>query len=101
MVLEQFATRDGQLLHATAAGFTPARVDFSSEELERFLPPNTVSISDDAANTGAPPLIEAVIPKGLLAELKEAVGDALLGVATPEEAAQRLQDAWEEVRNGS
>lgn len=99
-VLKEFATREGQIAYATVAGSTPARSDISRAELEKLLPPNAVSMTDDAAKNGAPPLIEAVITKGLLAELKEVVSDTLLGVATPEEAAQRLQDAWEAARNG-
>lgn len=99
-VLGFIASREGTLLYSEANTAAPGRSDISSEELAEYLPPKIVDMVAEADAAGAPPLFESAVPPDLLNLFKRVVGDVLNGIATPEEAAQEMQNAWEEARNG-
>ncbi|WDR01954.1 extracellular solute-binding protein [Devosia algicola] len=99
-VLAFIGSREGTKIYSEANTAPPGRSDIPTDELAEFLPAQIVQMVKDADSAGAPPLFESAVPPDLLNLFKRVVGEVLNDLATPEEAAQQMQDAWEEARQG-
>ena len=99
-VIAFLASTDGAVAYAKASGLTVGRTDIPSDTLKSMLNPMTAQMAEDVAKQGAPALFESSVPPDVLTALKQAAGDVLTGGATPEQAAQRMQDAYDKARKG-
>jgi ABC-type glycerol-3-phosphate transport system substrate-binding protein len=98
-VIAFLASKDGALAYAKASGLTIGRTDVDAASLQSFLKPAVAQMAADVGAMGAPPLFESAVPPDVLAALKLAAGQVLTGVATPEQAAQSMQGAYDKARS--
>jgi len=99
-VIAFLSSKDGAIAYAKASGLTIGRKDIPADIIKSLMSPLTAQVVQDVADQGAPPLFESQVPPEILTELKQSVGDVLTGGATPEQAAERMQEAYERARQG-
>lgn len=99
-VVAWFASREGIETYAQTSGLTPGRIDVSPEVIDEIASDMGAQMMEDVATMGAPALFEASVPPDVLSALKQASDLVLTGAITPEEAAQMMQDAYDEAREG-
>jgi len=99
-VIAYLASPEGITTYYRSANTTPGRTDLPQEVVDELLNPMTARMLADVGELGAPSLFEGAVPPTILATLKQACDLVLVGSITPEEAAQMMQDAYEDYREG-
>ncbi len=98
--LAYLASAEGIEAYSRASGLAPGRTDISQAAVAEILTPQAAQQAADVAAMGAPSLYEANVPPAVLLALKQAADLVLKAVITPEEAAEMLQEATENAREG-
>ena len=99
-VVKFLGSAEGIETYSRTSRLTPGRTDIPQEAVAEILTPESAQQVADVAAFGAPSLYEANVPPDVLAALKEASDLVLNGVFTPEEAAEMVQEATEDARDG-
>ena len=99
-VIKFLASAEGIEIYSRTSRLTPGRTDIPQESVAEILTPESAQQVADVGSLGAPSLYEANVPPDVLAALKQASDLVLNGVITPEEAAEMVQEATEEAREG-
>ncbi len=99
-VVTYLGSAAGVETYARSSRITPGRSDIPEEAVAEILTPESAQQVADVAAMGAPSLYEANVPPDVLSALKQACDLLLNGVITPEEAAEMVQEATEEAREG-